>query len=84
MFLQELNDAIINVTDDVSEFCGTSDPDLFANIIGTNLKYICGVIGLLLDVGKVFQCNTWMPLYYNTGTLMNDDLASHVLRVCFQ
>lgn len=66
LFLQELNDAIINVTDDVSEFCGTSDPDLFANIIGTNLKYICGVIGLLLDVGKVFQCNTWMPLYYNT------------------
>jgi len=64
--LQEINDAILSMTDGVSKFCGTTDPNLFADIISTSVTYLCGVIGLLVDVGKAFQCSTWMPLYYNT------------------
>jgi len=64
--LQEINDAILNITDGVSKFCGTTDPNLFADIIATSVTYLCGVICLLVEVGKAFRCSSWMPLYYNT------------------
>ena len=67
--LEEFDSAIGNFTDGATEFCGTTDTTLFADIISTSLKYLCGVMGLALDIRTVFQCKTWLPLYYNTGTL---------------
>lgn len=66
VILEEFDVAIKNVAESVTEFCGTTDRYLFADLITTSLKYLCGVIGLSLDLRKAFQCSTWMPLYYNT------------------
>ncbi|MGK3756251.1 MAG: hypothetical protein ACI8RD_008562 [Bacillariaceae sp.] len=65
--LEKLDGAVQNFTEDATEFCGTTDKNLFADIIATSLKYLCSVIGLSIDVLQAFQCKTWMPLYYNTG-----------------
>jgi len=70
--LGEFNGAIQNVTESVTEFCGTTDPNLFADIISTSLKYLCGVIGFTFDLRLAFQCKTWMPLYYNTSKYTSD------------
>mmetsp|Transcript_25883 Transcript_25883/g.71090 ORF Transcript_25883/g.71090 Transcript_25883/m.71090 type:complete len:733 (+) Transcript_25883:343-2541(+) len=64
--LQEFELAMEDVTDSAAEFCGTTDPDLFVDAVSTILKYLCGVIGTMIDLRKAFKCSTWMPLYYNT------------------
>eukprot|EP00536_Pseudo-nitzschia_multiseries_P007276 jgi/Psemu1/304746/fgenesh1_kg.168_\ len=66
VMLEEFEAAMQNVTVDAAEFCGTTDPYLFVDIISTIIKVLCSVMGLMLDIRKAFQCSTWMPLYYNT------------------
>ena len=65
--LQQFDGAMNNITESVINFCETTDTDLFIDMTATSMKYLCGVLGLTLDVREVFQCKTWMPLYYNTS-----------------
>jgi len=64
--LQQFDGAMDNITESVIDFCETTDTELFIDMTATSMKYLCGVLGLTLDVREVFQCKTWMPLYYNT------------------
>lgn len=64
--LERFDSALRSFSESATDFCGTTDVNLFSDIIATGVKYICGTIGLSLDVRRVFECSTWMPLYYNT------------------
>ena len=76
--LEEFDGAIQNVSESVTEFCGTTGSNLFADIISTSLKYLCGVMGLTFDLRMAFQCKRWMPLYYNTRKYTSDKTETHL------
>jgi hypothetical protein len=53
------NDRLVNV-------CGTPNPDYFSTVAGTLAGYVCASVGILWQLKEAFECNTWLPLYYNT------------------
>ena len=71
--LEEFEIAMLGVTESVTEFCGTVDRDLFADIISTTSAIVCVMIALILDVRDALKCKTWMPLYYNTCEYFPDE-----------
>lgn len=69
MLLEVFDVEVQNVAGSVTEFCGTTD---YVDLISSSLKYLCGVIGLILDLRQATKCSTWMPLYYNTRKYIRD------------
>jgi hypothetical protein len=64
--LLEFNNEIDRLAAEAADICGSPDSSAFVSALVTISGYICSALNALIDLRAAFQCQTWLPIYYNT------------------